>query len=39
VAEGIIELYQKRETIKGLTFTYEPKKLRFFQSRFEPAAD
>jgi len=39
VAEGIIELYQKRETIKGLTFTYEPKKLRFFQSRFEPVAD
>ena len=36
VAEGIIELYKKRETIKGLAFTYEPKKLRFFQSRFEP---
>jgi len=39
VAEGIIELYKNRETIKGLTFTYEPKKLRFFQSRFEPVVD
>jgi tyrosine phenol-lyase len=35
VAEGIINLYKKRETIKGLRFTYEPKKLRFFQGRFE----
>ncbi len=39
VAEGIIELYKKRESIKGLTFTYEPQKLRFFQSRFEPVSD
>jgi len=39
VAEGIIELYKKRESIKGLVFTYEPKKLRFFQSRFEEAPD
>ena len=35
VAEGIIELYKKRSTIKGLKFTYEPEKLRFFQGRFE----
>jgi tyrosine phenol-lyase len=35
VAEGIIRLYQKRDSIKGLTFTYEPEKLRFFQGRFE----
>lgn len=35
VAEGIIRLYQKRRTIKGLRFIYEPKKLRFFQGRFE----
>jgi tyrosine phenol-lyase len=39
VAEGIVELYSKRETIKGLAFTYEPQKLRFFQSRFEPVSD
>jgi len=35
VAEGIIRLYNKRDSIKGLKFTYEPDKLRFFQSRFE----
>jgi len=35
VAEGIIALYQKRHTIKGLRFTYEPDKLRFFQGWFE----
>lgn len=35
VAEGIIGLYNKRSTIKGLKFTYEPEKLRFFQGRFE----
>ena len=35
VAESIIKLYKKREQIKGLRFTYEPKNLRFFQGRFE----
>ncbi|MDJ0976542.1 MAG: tryptophanase [Planctomycetota bacterium] len=35
VAEGIIRLYERREEIQGLKFTYEPTKLRFFQSRFE----
>lgn len=35
VAESIIKLYKKRETIKGLRFTYEPQYLRFFQGRFE----
>jgi tyrosine phenol-lyase len=35
VAEGIIRLYEKRHTIHGLRFTYEPKHLRFFQGRFE----
>lgn len=35
VADGIIRLYEKRHTIKGLKFTYEPEKLRFFQGRFE----
>ncbi len=34
VAEGIIRLYRKRDSIRGLEFTYEPKALRFFQSRF-----
>jgi tyrosine phenol-lyase len=35
VAAGIIKLYDKRHTIKGLRFTYEPERLRFFQGRFE----
>ena len=36
IAEGIIALYQRRETIKGLRFTHEPPHLRFFQARFAP---
>ncbi len=36
VADGIIRLYRRRDTIKGLRFVYEPKQLRFFQARFEP---
>jgi tyrosine phenol-lyase len=39
VADGIIRLYKKRHTIKGLRFTYEPAKLRFFQGRFEEVED
>ncbi|ENM5752286.1 tyrosine phenol-lyase [Vibrio mimicus] len=35
VADGIISLYKNRDQIKGLKFTYEPKQLRFFTSRFE----
>ena len=34
-AEGIINLYQKRDQIQGLKFVFEPKQLRFFQARFE----
>jgi tyrosine phenol-lyase len=33
--ESIVRLYQRRESICGLKFTYEPETLRFFQSRFE----
>lgn len=36
VAESVIEVYERREEIKGLRFTYEPPELRFFQARFEP---
>lgn len=36
VADGIIRLHKRRDTIKGLRFTYEPPMLRFFQGRFEP---
>ena len=34
VADGIIRLYQRRQTIRGLRFDYEPAHLRFFQGRF-----
>ncbi len=36
-AEGIINLYKNKNEIKGLKFVFEPKVLRFFQARFEPA--
>ena len=36
VAESVVALRQEREKIRGLRFTYEPKRLRFFQARFEP---
>ncbi len=35
VADAVIKLYQNKEQIKGLKFTYEPKQLRFFTARFE----
>lgn len=33
-AEGIIDLFKKRNEIRGLKMTYEPKQLRFFQAKF-----
>jgi tyrosine phenol-lyase len=36
VAESVVAVYETRETIKGLEFTYEPEELRFFQARFRP---
>jgi tyrosine phenol-lyase len=35
-AESVISVYERREEISGLRFTYEPESLRFFQARFEP---
>lgn len=35
VAESVAEVYHRRDKIKGLRMTYEPKYLRFFQARFE----
>ena len=37
-AQAVIDLYAKREQMKGLKIIYEPKYLRFFQARFEPIA-
>jgi tyrosine phenol-lyase len=38
-AEGIVNLYQKRDEIPGYRFVFEPKQLRFFQARFEPVVE
>lgn len=37
-AESVIEVYENRENVGGLKFTYEPPELRFFQARFEKVA-
>ena len=37
-AESVLEVYEQREQARGLRMVYEPKYLRFFQARFEPAA-
>lgn len=34
VADGIINLYRNKESIRGLKFIYEPKQLRFFTAKF-----
>jgi tyrosine phenol-lyase len=36
VTESIIDVYQRRDEIRGLAMVYEPEYLRFFQARFEP---
>ena len=35
VAESVAAVYEDRDKIKGLKFTYEPPELRFFQAMFE----
>jgi tyrosine phenol-lyase len=37
VAESILEVYEQRDQARPLKMIYEPKYLRFFQARFEPA--
>jgi len=39
VAESVVRVYERRDSIKGLKMTYEPEYLRFFQARFEPLID
>jgi tyrosine phenol-lyase len=36
VADSVIDLYERRETIPGLEMVYEPPSLRFFTARFAP---
>ena len=38
VAESVIDVYNRRDEIRGLKMIYEPEYLRFFQARFEPIA-
>ncbi len=35
VAESVGAVWEDRDSIRGLRFTYEPEELRFFQARFE----
>jgi tyrosine phenol-lyase len=37
-AEAVVSVYEQRDAIGGLEFTYEPEELRFFQARFRPVA-
>jgi tyrosine phenol-lyase len=39
VAEAVKTVHDAREHTKGLKMVYEPKRLRFFQARFEPLAE
>ena len=36
VTDSIIDVYARRNEIRGLKMVYEPEYLRFFQARFEP---
>jgi tyrosine phenol-lyase len=37
-AEAVVSVYEQRDAIGGLEFTYEPEELRFFQARFRPVS-
>ena len=36
VTESVIDVYQRRDEIRGLKMVHEAEYLRFFQARFEP---
>ena len=39
ITESVVDVYERRDEIKGLRMVYEPEYLRFFQARFEPLTD
>ena len=39
ITESVVDVYERRDDIKGLRMVYEPEYLRFFQARFEPLTD
>jgi tyrosine phenol-lyase len=39
ITESVVDVYERRDKIKGLRMVYEPEYLRFFQARFEPLAE
>ena len=36
VVESVVDVFKRRDSIRGLRMVYEPEYLRFFQARFEP---
>ena len=36
VTQAVVDVYERRDRIRGLRMVYEPEYLRFFQARFEP---
>ena len=36
VAEAVLGVWDRREAVRGLEMSFEPKHLRFFQARFTP---
>ncbi len=39
VADSVLSLFEKRESVSGLRMDYEPPSLRFFNARFSPIGD
>ncbi len=38
ITQAVVDVYARRDQIRGLKMVYEPEYLRFFQARFEPIA-
>ena len=38
VTQSVVDVFARRDSIRGLKMVYEPEYLRFFQARFEPVS-